>query len=149
MDTTEELGGTYFYHGMDNVTAQELFWLIFLEAFAKHEGLAVETAAMIIAGWPLIPKQKGLGKSPWGTSIASKTSRRIFKDMRFIEPVETPVGIMKTRMTSKIGTAVGRYAPYVGGYIPAMIIFGVVARETRNKYNLIARSKDRIEWTYF
>lgn len=48
MDTTEELNGTYFYHGLDNVTAQELFWLIFLEAFAKHEGLAIEIAAMII-----------------------------------------------------------------------------------------------------
>lgn len=31
--------------------------------------------------------------------------------MRFVGQVETPVGFMKTRMTSKIGTAVGRYAP--------------------------------------
>lgn len=68
--------------------------------------------------------------------------------MRFVEPVETPVGFMKTRMTNKIGTAVGRYAPYVG-YIQAMIVFAIVARETRNKYNLIARPKDRIEWTHF
>lgn len=36
MDTTEELNGTYYYHGMDNVTAQELFWIIFVEEFVKH-----------------------------------------------------------------------------------------------------------------
>ncbi|UHM90292.1 STM2901 family protein [Rahnella victoriana] len=149
MDTVEEINGTYFYHGLANVSPQELFWLIFAEAFAKHEGIAVETASMIIVGWPIIPKFKGLGKSTWDTSIASKACRAIFKDMRFINPVETPVGLMKTRMTKSIGAAVGRYAPFVGGTIPAMIIFGVIARETRNKYNLIARPKDRIEWTYF
>lgn len=148
MDTTEELNGTYYYHGIENVTAQELFWIIFVEEFAKHEGLAIESAAMIISGLPLIPKKKGLGKSTWGTSVASKASRKIFKDMRFVGPVETPVGFMKTRMTSKIGTAVGRYAPYVG-YVQAMIVFSIIAKETRNKYNLIARPEHRIEWTPF
>ncbi|RYJ12655.1 hypothetical protein C5Y41_20400 [Rahnella variigena] len=149
MDTTETLNGTYFYHGHANVSAQELFWLIFAESFAEHQGLAIETSAMIIAGWPILPKPKGLGDSTWGTSVASKLSRRIFKDMRFVEPVATPIGFMKTRMTKSVGAAVGRYAPYVGGTIPAMIIFGIIARKTRNKYNLIARPKDRIEWTYF
>jgi len=148
MDTTEELNGTYFYHGHENVSAQELFWLIFLEEFSKHEGLAIETAATILSGWPLIPKKKGLGKSSWGTCVASKMSRRIFKDMHFIEPVETPVGIWKTRWTIRVGTAVGRYVPYVG-YVQAMIVFSIVAKETRNKYNLIARPDDRIPWTYF
>jgi len=148
MDTTEELNGTYFYQGLDNVTAEELFWLIFAEAFARHEGITIESAAMIISGWPLIPKNKRLGKSTWGTSIASHVSRKIFRDMRFSHPVETPVGFMKTRMTSKVGTAVGRYAPYVG-YIQAIVIFGIVAKETRLNYNLIARPEHRIEWTYF
>ena len=54
----------------------------------------------------------------------------------------------KTRQTNKVGAVVGRVVPFVG-YAQAVIVFALVAKETRNKYNLIARPKDRIEWTYF
>ncbi|EGN2541067.1 hypothetical protein IIF27_004801 [Salmonella enterica] len=50
MDTVEELGGTYFYHGNANVTPQELFLLIFAENLADHLGVEIETAATILAG---------------------------------------------------------------------------------------------------
>lgn len=150
MDTVEELGGTYFYHGNANVTPQELFWLIFAENLADHIGIEVETAATILAGLPLVPKRKVLGASGSRTSIASKVAREIFKNARFPEGmrVETTIGMGKTRLTNKIGTAVGRAVPYVG-YTQAVIIFAMVSRETRNKYNLIARPKDRIAWTSF
>jgi len=150
MNTIEEPGGTYFYQGNANVTPEELFWLIFAENQANHLGVSAETAATIFSGQPLIPKRKVLGASGSRTSIASKVARRIFQDARFPDGmrVETSIGMGKTRVTNKIGAAVGRAVPYVG-YAQAMMIFGVVARETRNKYNLITRPKDRIAWTYF
>ena len=150
MDTTEELGSTYFYQGNTNVTPQELFWLIFAEGLASHLGISVETAATILTGLPLIPKRKVLGASGSRTSIASKLARKIFKDARFPDGlrVETTIGMGKSRFTSKIGTAIGRAVPYVG-YAQAAVVFSLVARETRHKYNLIARPKDRIAWIYF
>ncbi|QMI03638.1 STM2901 family protein [Citrobacter sp. RHB25-C09] len=150
MDTVEELGGTYFYHGNANVTPQELFWLIFAESLANHTGISVETAATILAGQPLVPKRKVLGASGSRTSIASKLARRIFKDARFPGGmrVETTIGIGKSRHTNKIGTAVGRAVPYFG-YSQAVIVFAIVARETKQKFNLIARPNDRIAWMYF
>nr|WP_244220300.1 hypothetical protein [Rahnella variigena] len=75
--TTEELNGTYFYHGHANVSAQELFWLIFAESFAEHQGLAIETSAMIIAGWPILPKPKDWGIQP-GNQRRFKTFSKNF-----------------------------------------------------------------------
>lgn len=150
MDTVEELGGTYFYHGNANVTPQELFLLIFVEGLANHLGVTVETAATILAGQPILPKRKVLGASGSRTSIASKVARRILKGARFPEGVrvETIIGMGRSRQTNNVGAVVGRAVPFVG-YAQAVIIFALVARETRNKYNLIARPKDRISWTYF
>lgn len=150
MDTVEELGGTYFYHGNENVTSTELFWLIFAEGLANHLGVSVETAATILAGLPLLPKRQVLGATGSRTSVASKLARRIFKDARFPDGlrVETTIGMGRKSYTNKIGSAVGRAVPYVG-YAQAVIIFALVAQETRNKYNQIARPKDRIAWTYF
>jgi len=81
MDTVEELGGTYFYHGNANVTPQELFWLIFAENLADQLGVSVETAATILAGQPILPKRVVLGSKVTRTSIASKLARRIFKNV--------------------------------------------------------------------
>lgn len=149
MDTIEESGGTYFYRGNSNVTPQELFLLIFAEGLANHLGVTIETAATILAGQPLIPKRKVLGASGSRTSVASKLARRILKGVRFPGGmrVETMIGMGKTRQTNKVGAVVGRVVPFVG-YAQAVIVFALVAKETRNKYNLIARPKDRIEWTY-
>ena len=150
MDTIEESGGTYCYRGNSNVTPQELFLLIFAEGLANHLGVTIETAATILAGQPLIPKRKVLGASGSRTSVASKLARRILKGVRFPGGmrVETMIGMGKTRQTNKVGAVVGRVVPFVG-YAQAVIVFTLVAKETRNKYNLIARPKDRIEWTYF
>ncbi|HDS6852973.1 TPA: hypothetical protein QH025_003229 [Enterobacter cancerogenus] len=150
MNTIEESGGTYFYRGNSNVTPQELFLLIFAEGLANHLGVTIETAATILAGQPLISKRKVLGASGSRTSVASKLARRILKGVRFPGGmrVETIIGMGKTRQTNKVGAVVGRAVPFVG-YAQAIIVFALVAKETRNKYNLIARPKDRIEWTYF
>lgn len=149
MDTTEERNGTYFYHGHANVTRSELFWLIFLECFANHTGWEVETAAMILAGQPVLPKRVVLGSKVKRTSIASKLSRRILKDARLPGGMRIETSVLgHSRTTNKLGAIVGRAVPYVG-YTQAVLIFTLVARETRNKFNLLARPKDRIAWTYF
>ena len=41
MDTTEEANGTYWYHGHSNLSAGELFDLIFLEQFCDELELAL------------------------------------------------------------------------------------------------------------
>lgn len=139
MDTTEELNGIYFYHGHANVTRQELFWLIFLESFANHTGWEVETAAMVLAGQPILPKRVVLGSKMKRTSIASKLSRRIFKDARLPGGMKFETSVLgHSRATNKPGAVVGRAVPYIG-YAQAAIIFAIAARETRNKYNLITR----------
>ncbi|RJT37441.1 STM2901 family protein [Rahnella woolbedingensis] len=149
MDTTETLGGTYFYHGHDNVTKDELLWLIFIESLADHTGMAVETAATIIAGQPIIPKRQVLGSKGKRTSIASKMARRIFNNARFPNGIRLETLVLgEVRHTNKIGAAVGRAFPYLG-YAQAVILIIQVSKDTRNKYNLIARPEHRIAWTYF
>nr|WP_226888921.1 hypothetical protein [Pectobacterium aquaticum] len=50
METTEELNSTYYYHGHGNLTAGELFNLIFLENFSSRTGLEITAAALILSG---------------------------------------------------------------------------------------------------
>lgn len=38
MDTTEQLDGTYFYKGLTNLSAGELFFFVFLEEAQKQPG---------------------------------------------------------------------------------------------------------------
>lgn len=155
MDTTEELNGTYFYHGHANVTPGELFDLIFLEQLADSLGVTTEAATLVLIGQPIIPVSGKLAaaENTPGTSIASVLSRRILKDTRFpfgIRP-SAPMGkFSKLKMvpTNKIATFIGRWIPFIG-YAQLIIMLEVVAKNTRNKYNLIARPKDRIQWTYF
>jgi hypothetical protein len=149
MDTTETLNGTYFYHGHDNVSKEELFWLIFIESFADHTGMAVETVATIIAGQPILPKRQVLGAKGNKTSIASKMARRIFKNARLPNGMRIETMVLgEARPTNKVGAVVGRAVPYLG-YAQAVIMMALVSKDTRNKYNLIARPEHRIAWTYF
>ena len=155
MDTTEELNGTYFYHGHANVTPGELFDLIFLEQLADSLGVTTEAATLVLIGQPIIPVSGKLAaaENTPGTSIASVLSRRILKDIRFPFGIRlsAPMGkLSKLKMvpTNKIATYIGRWIPFIG-YAQLIIMLEVVAKNTRNKYNLIARPKDRIQWTYF
>ncbi|KFC86956.1 MULTISPECIES: STM2901 family protein [Hafnia] len=155
MDTTEETNGTYFYHGHPNVTPGELFDLIFIELLADTLGMTTEGVSMVLIGQPLIPvsgKLSAATNTP-GTSVASIVSRKILKDARFpfgLRP-SAPMGkLSKLKMvpTNKIATFLGRWLPFVG-YAELIITVQLVAKRTRDKYNLIARPSDRIQWTSF
>ncbi|WP_436859699.1 STM2901 family protein [Citrobacter tructae] len=155
MDTTEEKNGTYFYHGHVNVTPGELFDLIFIEQLADALGMTTEAVSMVLIGQPFIPvsgKLSAATNTP-GTSVASIISRKLLGDARFpfgLRP-SAPMGkLSKLKMvpTNKIATFLGRWVPFIG-YAELIITVQLVAKRTRDKYNLIARPKDRIQWTSF
>jgi len=77
IDTTEELNGTYFYKGLTNLSAGELFFFIFLEEAQKQLGTGdVVALALIILGQPTqSTRGKPAGATP-GTSILSENLRR-------------------------------------------------------------------------
>lgn len=63
MDTTEELNGTYFYHGQSNLSAGELFDVIFLEQFCDELGIGIESGAAILAGQPWLKTRTKPGEA--------------------------------------------------------------------------------------
>lgn len=155
MDTTEEINGTYYYHGHANVTPGELFDLIFIEQLADALGMTTEGICMVLIGQPVIPvsgKLSAATNTP-GTSVASIISRKVLGDARFplgLRP-GAPMGkLSKLKMvpTNKIATFLGRWIPFIG-YAELLIMVQLVAKRTREKYNLIARPTDRIQWTSF
>jgi len=155
MDTVEEINGTYFYHGHNNLSARELFNLIFLENFSKAFGLSMTSGALILSGQPLMSvsgKLDAAHNTP-GTSVASVLSRKLLKDARFpfgLRPV-APVGSfnkLKMVPSNKIATFVGRYIPWIG-YANAVVTIQRVLSNTKREYNLIVRPRDRIQWTAF
>lgn len=155
MDTTEEINGTYWYHGHANVTAGELFDLIFIEQLADSLGISTEATALVLLGQPFIPVKGKLSvatNTP-GTSVASILCRQLLRGARFPFGLrlKAPMGkFSKLKMvpTNQIATFIGRWIPFVG-HAQLLVMLFVVTRNTRNKYNLIARPKDRIQWTSF
>lgn len=149
MDTIEELNGTYFYRALSGLSSAELFNLIFLEGFADRFGLEITAAALILSGQPLLPtRAKPIGAKK-GTSIASVLSRKLLKDVRLPRGLLIPTIVGgNIRHTNKIEAALGRAVPWIGHSMAIVAVYQI-ASATRNKYNLIARQKDRIQWTYF
>ena len=149
MDTTEEANGTYWYHGHSNLSAGELFDLIFLEQFCDELGIGIESGAAILAGQPWLKTRQKPSGAIEGTSVVSKYGRMLLKDARvpFGIKVPTPVGL-RIQSTNKLAAVIARYVPWLGwiGLVNALV---QVSRKTQIKFNLIARSKDRIQWTSF
>ena len=95
MDTTEELNGTYFYHGQSNLSAGELFDVIFLEQFCDELGIGIESGAAILAGQPWLKTRTKPGEAIKGTSVVSKYGRMLLRNAKtpFGIRVPTPVGV--------------------------------------------------------
>ncbi|BFO08864.1 hypothetical protein GGER_13740 [Serratia rubidaea] len=56
MDTVEKLGGTYFYAGMERLSAGELFFWIFVDKTMQQLGVAdVGAVAAIVSGMAILP----------------------------------------------------------------------------------------------
>jgi len=152
MDTTEQLNGTYFYGGLSNLNAGELFFWIMVDVTAEHfTGATAATgnvmaAAAIYAGRNNVAVSGKLANATPGTSWASVQSRRLLQKYRLPFPLPTIVGSpfkMKIIMTKKLGTFVGRTVPVIGWAIVASDV-AIIGWKSVNRYNSIARAEDRI-----
>lgn len=93
MDTVEELNGTYFYAGRSNLTASELFFMVFCENVVDQLGLGlVDFGAVvaIVSGRNTLPTRTKPNGAEKGTSYASKASRKVFKKAQFPFGIKLP-----------------------------------------------------------
>jgi hypothetical protein len=146
MDTVEELNGTYFYHGLSNLSAGELLFWIFLDETAEQLGVKdyVALGGMLL-GIPDIPTRgKPIGAT-LGTSPLSQHLRQILKVKVKNWPTITLGSARRMRFSyvRNLGAFVGRWIPVLGLAIIAADV-SVIAYKATNKYNTIARGGDRI-----
>lgn len=149
MNTLEEIGGTYFYRGHQNLTPGELLGIIFLEELCTELGIDSVTGAAILSGQPWLTTRAKPKGAQLGTSVVSKYARIIMKDARmpFGVSIPTPVGV-RMQKSNKLAAIIGRWVPWLGWGSLSMSLYRV-AKRTQEKYTLIARPEDRILWTSF
>lgn len=151
VDTVEELNGTYFYAGRANLSACELFFMIFCETTADHFG--IDDIVAVVALYSGVNNQKTRAKpkgAKEGTSHASKIVRKYLKTAKFPFGIQLPTWVggytpwkAERRMVAKISTFVGRTIPLVGEVI---LLFDVskISYCTVRDYNRIARGSDKL-----
>lgn len=146
MDTTEELNGTYFYKGLSNLTAGELFFFVFLEEAKKQLGVDdVVALALIILGQPTQNTRGKPAGATKGTSILSENLRRWLKYRTPRWPTLTTESIRHLRFSyvTNLGAFAGRWIPILG----IVFVMNDVARigfNTVSTYNRIARGDDKV-----
>ncbi|MGD8163395.1 STM2901 family protein [Pantoea sp. FN0307] len=155
MDTTEQLGGTYFYGGLANLSAGELFFWIMIDVTAEHFTGAkdVIAAAAVYSGANQVSvtgKFKGATK---GTSYASQYSRKMLKNIML--PFKLPTWIhsptpqnpfrIKKIMTMRLATFTGRTIPVIGWLVLATDV-AQIAYEATVRYNRIANQEGDKLW---
>ncbi|MDY0927974.1 hypothetical protein SOM41_16640 [Enterobacter sp. CFBP8995] len=148
MDTVEQLNGTYFYKGVSNVSAGELFFWILLEEIDEHVGGINNIVAVssIILGLPLLNTRGKPGNATPGTSIASKYSRQLL-NVKLPRPLptftNTSIKLLKPMWTNNLGAFVGRTVPVVGWALLTNDVAQIVYK-TVSTYNMIVREEDRV-----
>jgi len=151
MDTVEELNGTYFYAGRSNLTASELFFMIFCETATDHFG--IKDVLAVVSLYSGVNNQKTRRKpkgAKEGTSRASKTMRKYFKTAKFPLGIKLPTWVggytpwtAERRMVAKISTFVGRTIPLIGEVILIADVSQITYCSVRD-YNHIARGNDKL-----
>lgn len=152
MDTVEELGGTYFYNGLINLTAHELLLAIFVQKTLEQLGQqdTFAATAILLGRRDLLTRTKPSGALS-GTSRASKMARNVFKNSKFPFGLKLPSVIgsplslktFKIRMVANIGTFAGRAIPVIGWVILASDV-SVITIRAMTTYNKIALAEDRL-----
>jgi len=142
MDTTEELNNTYFYAGRPNLTAGELFFMIFCEEVAEQLG--------ILSGRNVLNTRTKPRDAIKGTSYASRAARRVFPNAKFPFGIKLPTIIggypprtARILFTHKLSTFVGRAIPVVGWVILARDVADISFNSVR-LYNTIACGEDKL-----
>ncbi|WP_293534706.1 STM2901 family protein [Pluralibacter sp.] len=127
----------------------ELLNVIFLEEFCKELGIDSVSGAAILSGQPWLDTRGKPKGATLGTSVVSKYARIIMRDARvpFGIQIPTPVGV-RMQKSNKLAAVIARWVPWLGWASLSMSLYRVSTR-TQEKYNIIARPKDRIQWTSF
>ncbi|MDR7342478.1 hypothetical protein J2X14_000866 [Pantoea alhagi] len=153
MDTTEQLNGTYFYGGLSNLSAGELFFWVMVDVTAEHfSGTKdVIAAAAVYSGQNTIVVKGKFGGATKGTSYASKYSRKLLKDIML--PFKLPTWIhsptpthpyrIKQIMTLKLATFTGRTIPVIGWLVLASDV-AQITYEAVERYNRIVKKEDKL-----
>ncbi|MBS0968519.1 MULTISPECIES: STM2901 family protein [Yersiniaceae] len=151
MDTVEELNGTYFYAGHSNLTASELFFMVFVMNTADHFG--IKDIAAVAALYSGVNNQstraKPIDAIP-GTSRVSKTVRGVLKNTMFPFGIKMPTWVggytpwtVKLKMVRKVSTFIGRTIPLIGEVILVADVSQITYRSVHD-YNAIARDTDKL-----
>lgn len=153
MDTVEELNGTYFYAGKSNLSAAELFFMIFCENVVEQFGLGLSdfsAVAAIVSGSNHLSTRTKPGNATKGTSYASKAARKVFKKTKFPLGMSLPTWLggytpwtARRVMVRNIAPFVGRSIPLLGIIIIAADILEITYRTIRD-YNRIAKGNDKL-----
>lgn len=151
MDTVEELNGTYFYAGRSNLTASELFFMVFVFNTADQFGIKdIAAVYALYAGMNDQTTRAKPGTAIPGTSRLSKGVRRVFGNRMFPFGLKMPTWIggytpwtVKRRMVRKIGTWVGRTIPLIGEVILVADVSQIIYNSI-TEYNTIARGDDKL-----
>lgn len=153
MDTFEELNGTYFYAGRSNLTASELFFMIFCEHVVDQLGLGIVdfgSVVAVVSGLNNLPTRTKPSGAIKGTSYASKASRAVFKKSKFPPGIKLPSVIggyppstIRIKLVANIGTFTGRAIPVVGWVLLASDVSQISYKTVRD-YNTIARGDDKL-----
>lgn len=148
MDSVEELNGTYFYKGIANISASELFFWILLDEIAEQMGGFDDlgAVALIMLGQPTQTTRQKMRTATVGTSIASIYARRYLDvELPFRLPTFTNKSItyMKPMMVNNLGKFVGRTVP-VAGWVLLTNDFVTITFKATSHYNRIARGSDKI-----
>lgn len=145
MDTTEQVSG-YYFSGLSNLPAGELFFWVFLDETGKHIGVTdFASLALIILGQPSkVTRAKPFGATP-GTSTLSYHLRQWLNIEVKHWPTLTNGSIrrLKFAYVTNLGAFVGRWIPILGWVILAEDIATIACKAT-NRYNTIAREEDRL-----
>ncbi|PRD15376.1 STM2901 family protein [Pantoea coffeiphila] len=153
MDTVEELNGTYFYAGKSNLSAAELFFMIFCENAVDRLGLGISDFTAVVAilsGSNHLSTRTKPGNATKGTSYASKAARKVFKKTKFPFGISLPTWLggytpwtARRVMVRNIAPFVGRSIPLLGIIILAADISEITYCTVRD-YNRIARDGDKL-----
>lgn len=148
MDTVEQLNGTYFYKGVSNISAGELFFWIFLDKINEQFGGITDIVAMacIVLGLPILKTRGKPYGTTAGTSIASKHLRQLLNvelPIRLPTITEASITTLKPKYVKNLGAFIGRGIPVIGWVIIASDI-SQIAYKTVTTYNKIAHESDRI-----
>ena len=146
MDTVEQLNGKYFFNGLSNISAAELYFWIFLDETSKQLGVDdLFTLALIILGQPIKNTRAKPAGATKGTSYLSYYLRQWLKSEVRNWPTLTTGSIKRRKFTyvNNLGAFVGRWIPVAGIVIQAYNVSSITYKTTL-RYNLIAHANDKL-----